>query len=194
MDQTPALSWLPDASMVHGGLAEYGLRDCPDLGLSIFYVFPCLDPGCTVTYDDVQTLDHHIKTAHRTVPPGYNLSKLIAIANETQSADERTIATPGLSPQVPNSVTLSTPVAPPRQPTTTTPPTGPLVCACPNCGQTFTRNSDLIRHGKKYLNGPKVFECPVEGFDRKGENGFDRSDKLRDHLNTKKHMGFGGEI
>ena len=69
-------------------------------------------------------------------------------------------------------------------------PVGATVCTHPGCNQVFTRGADLERRMKKHQDVPKEFGCPVPGCDRLGVNGFDRRDKLADHLKSRKHRDF----
>ena len=156
-----------------------------------------MNPGCTYIFVHPETLDQHIKAAHRGIPPVYNIIKLINAANETQLAEQGTATSLDVASQVQDSfVTLTgtaTLTSPAPAQHTATGSVGPTICTHPTCGKTFTRTADLLRHAKKHLEGPKQFECPAEGCERKGDNGFDRKDKLMDHMKARKHQGFLGE-
>jgi len=54
--------------------------------------------------------------------------------------------------------------------------------ACPTCGRTFGRPSDLERRTKNHQTGRKMFQCPVPGW-RYG--GSYRKDKLQSHLRNR---------
>ncbi len=55
-------------------------------------------------------------------------------------------------------------------------------CNFPGCAVSCARSADLVRHTQKHAAGPKRHDCPTPGCSRKGLNGFDRSDKMRNHL------------
>ncbi|KAL8900737.1 MAG: hypothetical protein Q9207_005551 [Kuettlingeria erythrocarpa] len=52
---------------------------------------------------------------------------------------------------------------------------------CLECNKTFSRNGELKRHALKHKPGPRRWECETPGCHRKGLEGFDRKDKMRDH-------------
>lgn len=63
-------------------------------------------------------------------------------------------------------------------PLNTEPPTPPT---CPECNQTFTRQSDLKRHAKIHQTDSKFFSCQVEGCTYSSY----RKDKLGEHMSRR---------
>ena len=61
-------------------------------------------------------------------------------------------------------------------------------CLYPGCWLRFHDLTDLRRHIRKHREGPRAFNCPAPGCPRKGENGFYRKDKMKDHYKNK-HTG-----
>lgn len=61
-------------------------------------------------------------------------------------------------------------------------------CTHPGCYVSVKNPADLARHAKKHQGGPKQPECPIRGCPRQEEHGFDRKDKLNDHLRMKHKM------
>lgn len=57
---------------------------------------------------------------------------------------------------------------------------------CPHygCNTSTARRSDLSRHMLTHQTGPKAFDCPFPTCNRKGFNGFARSDKMQEHFRT----------
>lgn len=53
---------------------------------------------------------------------------------------------------------------------------------CPTCNKTYARRGDLRRHELKHNPSTKKIDCPKPGCVRKGNQGFERKDKMVDHL------------
>ena len=92
----------------------------------------------------------------------------------------------GTSPQYlgnPNRGGLPLPptsLAPSTTPSTPSRAENRYACSFPGCTTSCTRPSDLHRHAKKHVPGPKL-DCPTPGCHRKGVDGFHRRDKMRSH-------------
>ncbi|MCJ1360735.1 MAG: hypothetical protein MMC33_010744 [Icmadophila ericetorum] len=171
----PALSSHTYASVVHGGLAEAGPNR----------QYICLVPLCDATnWDDPATLDEHIKAAHSNIQEACDIARILASKSRIGHSVLNTHFTHNGSLQSDSGpVNRITP--------------GPSLPTCPHpvCrGRTFTRAADLERHMKRHQNGPKEFGCSVPGCTKIGVDGFDRRDKLEDHLKTKKHAWYIGAV
>ncbi|MCJ1265339.1 hypothetical protein MMC22_005215 [Lobaria immixta] len=62
-----------------------------------------------------------------------------------------------------------------------TTPAKPFACNHEGCYSTFERGGDFNRHLKIHQSGPREFDCLADGCKRKGETGFTRFDKLKEH-------------
>jgi hypothetical protein len=60
---------------------------------------------------------------------------------------------------------------------------------CNKCPKSFGRNADLRRHYKKHFLAERRFECLIDACERRGEHGFYRRDKLKDHQNNVHDQG-----
>ena len=58
--------------------------------------------------------------------------------------------------------------------------------SCPECDQTFSRQSDLERHAKNHQSGPKEFKCHAQGCKYESH----RKDKLVEHM-RRRHPAAG---
>lgn len=58
----------------------------------------------------------------------------------------------------------------------------PWYCRHEGCNSSFFYRSDLRRHEKIHADGPRPYDCYADGCKRKGNNGFARPDKLREHV------------
>lgn len=56
-----------------------------------------------------------------------------------------------------------------------------FVCGNEGCSKAFKRRADLNRHRQTHVTQRK-YVCPAQGCDRYGARGFDRKDKLNDHM------------
>ena len=116
------------------------------------------------------------KYGNNTFPPGNNARGSVfvtppQVTNGTVSPANPCLltATPFVSPENPD----------PAEP----PATGPkLRFTCPVCKKTYARSSDLKRHAAKHRTGPREFSCPATGCPYKGDKGFTRKDKMKDHV------------
>ncbi|MCJ1265340.1 hypothetical protein MMC22_005216 [Lobaria immixta] len=63
-----------------------------------------------------------------------------------------------------------------------TQPTKTFACSHEGCHSSFDHVGGLNRHSKKHQDGPREFVCLADGCKRKGNNGFTRLDKLKEHV------------
>lgn len=61
----------------------------------------------------------------------------------------------------------------------------PFICKHKGCEKALRRMGDLQRHMKSHQDGIREYDCPAPKCRRKGDKGFYRLDKLKDHLNAK---------
>lgn len=78
----------------------------------------------------------------------------------------------------------ATPFASPENSDPAEPPaTGPKSrSTCSVCKKTYARSSDLKRHAAKHRPGLREFSCPATVCPYKGNKGFTRKDKMKDHV------------
>lgn len=62
------------------------------------------------------------------------------------------------------------------------PPTANGRFTCSICSKTYARRGDLRRHELKHNPTMRKFDCPKSDCVRKGAKGFERKDKMVDHL------------
>ena len=58
---------------------------------------------------------------------------------------------------------------------------GTYRCPSEGCKKTFKHMKDLTRHSKNHCLEAERIDCAAPGCDRKGNNGFHRMDKMKDH-------------
>ena len=116
------------------------------------------------------------------IPPGNNAYGSIFTTPPQVANGVITGSNPGLL--------TATPYIPPVDPAAAEPPaTAPgSRQICPVCQKTFGRLSDLKRHAAKHCAGPRKFNCPATGCRYKGDKGFTKKDKMKDHVKNK-HPG-----
>ena len=151
----------------------------------------CIHPGCeNFNWPNEVLLADHIKKEHiethvatewtTTATPSLG-SDQGSQASQTPYASSTTTVTE--TPVDNDNFVHWTPGAPSDSKSSpSTPPAKPFSCSHEGCPSSFDRGSDLNRHLKIHQNGPREFDCQADGCKRKGNNGFMRLDKLREHV------------
>lgn len=90
-------------------------------------------------------------------------------------------AAPFVSPDGPNAAEFSA-TAPGAGGAGVTDGAGRARPACPVCQKTYGRLSDLKRHAAKHRTGHREFSCPATWCRYRGDKGFTRKDKMKEHV------------
>lgn len=169
--------------------------------------YVCLFPHCELRFTDENLLDQHIK-AHFSLESSIPLSPVESgesyrlgtrfspvdtsctykdpLAATTDEATPSFVSPPGPNGQQAQNIIFDhwSPDGKSKE-NRINDSNKPFVCEHEECEKAFGRKGDLNRHMKSHQDGARAYNCLELKCPRKGDRGFYRLDKLKDHLDAK---------